>query len=206
MKQILIFSIVMIGLFSCKKSIENNTPISPINSELTTGDDENQKILNNLYNTDAESLPDWIVKIIKWVKAHTGAPQPTSISAPQCSGDIVGTCGPCKAFCSGSSTLSPIGNNGIVVNNEDYQAGLRALGISVIEHNETQELKLVFTFNQDLIDFVEEGVITVYEDAYLAQEFIDLIDYNSIQILQGAYTVFEGEDGLYRAIIDAHIN
>lgn len=207
LKMSILISIVGITLFACNKNeivdtVQTENIINAPSSEISA--DEIQSIINSVYsNTEA---PDWWVKFKKWVKSHIGVNQRyDEFGQPLCSGDM--ECGPCPGICLVGIGMTGTTNNNNYVSQANYALGFRALGINVIENINTNETKIMFEFNLDLNNFVEDGILYIDSDSDLSTNIVNEAGYTSITILHGEYPVFEtNSSGIYSTVVNATFN
>lgn len=193
--------IIGIVLFACNKVESPNgslNEISVLEMEPSYSKAEVQLIIDDL-NSDTKAPPKWFQKIKKWFKDHTG-----THLFDNC--EYSNPCGPCPGLCLNAGIVGGDDNDGDEVSDSDYQNGLRAYGLSILEHVDTKEETVMFLFNEDLSDFTSDGFFYIEEDMLTNSTINNSLGKERIKILKGKYHVVKDTTtGYYYSLMKSEI-
>lgn len=148
----LFLAAVGIGIVACEK--QNKLPVQQSNNTILALEDvNNNELLNSIikdFNSLEKAPPKWWVKIKKWFKDHTGTHlfDNCQYSNP---------CGPCPGLCLSLGVVGGEENDGDILTPSDYSLGLRAFGLYLVENRITQKEFVLFVFNEDVNDFLNDN-------------------------------------------------
>jgi hypothetical protein len=184
----LLIAAVGIGFIGCEKDItETNDKIeNSQDNKLSISLQEFQNILS--INNAEKAGPGW-EKFKKWVKAHTGNTQRYNDGQAVCMGN--GGCGPCPGVCFGS-TMYDGGDNGELTD-EEYNLGLRAISLSILESSNEYLLLIAFpTIFEN--EFISNDIFIIDDTEYLPDFYSTEAGYSAIAVEPGNYPVIQNQD------------
>jgi len=198
-----------IAFYSCSEGETSEAKSENLTTYYQPDYQEIYEIVNQI-TCNNKDLPDWIVAIGKWIKAHTGKGQQYVNGQPTCFGNY--QCGPCPGFCLYSIPPKryiygyPNGDNGELetVSSTDYSLGLRAAKFSIVENRITQEERIMITLTDDIMDFTFEDYVYFDVNVFLPDTFVSLFNVTSIELKSGAYPII-WDGGVGYSIIESVI-
>lgn len=197
----LILALVGIGIVACKKQSEIPVQQSS-NTALAIDEVNNNELLSSIiddFNSLEKAPPNWWVKVKKWFKDHTGTHlfDNCQYSNP---------CGPCPGLCLSLGVVGGDENDGDVVTPSDYALGLRAFGLYLVENRITLEESVLFVFNEDVSDFLNDNRLFIERDINANKTITDALGKESIEFKKGIYPVsLDTISGYYFALVNTKI-
>ena len=141
------------------------------------------------------------------MKAHTGNTQRYNNGEPVCMGN--GGCGPCPGICFGS-TMYDGGDNGGELTDEEYELGLRAISLTILEDpdNETENQLLIGFPSEIESEFIFEEMFIIDSEEYLPEFYCYEAGYSTIEVEPGNYpiaTTKSQDDNLTYTVVNISI-